>query len=133
MSHYISNLRDVEFNLFEVLRVQDRLGRGPYAQLDEQTAREILREVERLASGPFADSFVEGDRTPLQLDEQGDVTLPDGGIDLQLYISRVEHELIRRALEKTGGNKGQASRLLNLKRTTLIEKRKRLEPNQAAD
>jgi two-component system response regulator PilR (NtrC family) len=56
-----------------------------------------------------------------------DVTLPDGGIDLQLYISRVEHELIRRALEKTGGNKGQASRLLNLKRTTLVEKLKRLE------
>jgi DNA-binding NtrC family response regulator len=56
-----------------------------------------------------------------------DVTLPDGGIDLHLYISRVEHELIRRALEKTGGNKGQASRLLNLKRTTLVEKLKRLE------
>ena len=56
-----------------------------------------------------------------------DVALPDGGIDLQLYISRVEHELIRRALEKTGGNKGQASRLLNLKRTTLVEKLKRLE------
>ena len=40
----------------------------------------------------------------------------------------IEHELIRRALEKTGGNKGQASKLLNLKRTTLVEKLKRLEP-----
>ena len=78
MSHYKSNLRDIEFNLFEVLRIQDRLGTGPYAEMDEETAREILREVERVASGPFAESFVEGDRTPLKLDEHGDVTLPDG-------------------------------------------------------
>jgi alkylation response protein AidB-like acyl-CoA dehydrogenase len=78
VSHYRSTLRDIEFNLFEVYRIQDRLGEGPYAQLDEETAREILREVERVASGPFADSFVEGDRTPLQLSDDGDVTLPPG-------------------------------------------------------
>ncbi len=57
-----------------------------------------------------------------------DVTLPEGGIDFDHYISRIEHGLIRRALEKTGGNKGQASKLLNLKRTTLVEKLKRLDP-----
>ena len=56
-----------------------------------------------------------------------DVTLPEGGIDFEHYINRVEYGLIRRALEKTGGNKGQASKLLNLKRTTLVEKLKRLE------
>ena len=56
-----------------------------------------------------------------------DVNLPEGGIDFERYINRIEHELIRRALEKTGGNKGQASRLLNLKRTTLVEKLKRFE------
>lgn len=78
MTHYKSNLRDIEFNLFEVLRIQDRLGTGPYAEMDEDTARQILRELERLATGPFAASFVEGDRTPLTLDEHGDVTLPDG-------------------------------------------------------
>jgi DNA-binding NtrC family response regulator len=57
-----------------------------------------------------------------------DVNLPEGGIDFDGYINRIEHDLIRRALEKTGGNKGQASKLLNLKRTTLVEKLKRLEP-----
>jgi DNA-binding NtrC family response regulator len=57
-----------------------------------------------------------------------DVTLPEDGIDFEHYVSGIERELIRRALEKTGGNKGQASRLLNLKRTTLVEKLKRLEP-----
>jgi DNA-binding NtrC family response regulator len=57
-----------------------------------------------------------------------DLHLPDDGIDFERYVSSIERELIRRALEKTGGNKGQASRLLNLKRTTLVEKLKRLEP-----
>ena len=56
------------------------------------------------------------------------LTLPEDGIDFDVYVSRIEHQLIRRALEKTGGNKGQASKLLNLKRTTLVEKLKRLEP-----
>jgi transcriptional regulator with PAS, ATPase and Fis domain len=56
------------------------------------------------------------------------VHLPEDGIDFDGYVNRIEHELIRRALEKTGGNKGQASKLLNLKRTTLVEKLKRLEP-----
>jgi transcriptional regulator with PAS, ATPase and Fis domain len=55
------------------------------------------------------------------------LNLPEEGLDFELYISGIEHELIRRALEKTGGNKGQASKLLNLKRTTLVEKLKRLE------
>jgi DNA-binding NtrC family response regulator len=57
-----------------------------------------------------------------------DVILPEEGIDFEGYVNKIEHELIRRALEKTGGNKGRASRLLNLKRTTLVEKLKRLEP-----
>jgi len=56
------------------------------------------------------------------------VTLPDEGIDLDLFVASVERELIERSLERTGGNKGAAARLLNLKRTTLVEKLKRLPP-----
>jgi DNA-binding NtrC family response regulator len=66
-----------------------------------------------------------------QVSTAPNVILPDEGIDFEVYVNRIEHELIRRALEKTGGNKGQASRLLNLKRTTLVEKLKRLEPRSA--
>ena len=43
--------------------------------------------------------------------------------------SNVERELIRQSLERTGGNKGRAAQLLNLKRTTLVEKLKRLTEN----
>ncbi len=64
MSHYKSNLRDIEFNLFEVLRRQDLLGLPPYPELDEETARGILGELERLATGPLAESFADADRNP---------------------------------------------------------------------
>jgi DNA-binding NtrC family response regulator len=55
------------------------------------------------------------------------VTLPENGVDLDAYMATIERELIERSLERTGGNKGQAARLLSLKRTTLVEKLKRLE------
>jgi alkylation response protein AidB-like acyl-CoA dehydrogenase len=74
MSHYRSNLRDIEFNLFEVYNVQDRLDQ--YPGLDQDTVRDILREVERLAREEFAASFVEADRTPLELVD-GEVKLPE--------------------------------------------------------
>lgn len=78
MNHYRSNLRDIEFTLFEVLRIQDRLGQGRFDEIDEDTAREILREVEQLASGPIAASYVSGDRTPPIFDPATfSVTMPD--------------------------------------------------------
>jgi DNA-binding NtrC family response regulator len=54
------------------------------------------------------------------------VTLPEEGMDLGAYMGNIERELIQLSLERTGGNKGQAARLLNLNRTTLVEKLKRL-------
>ncbi len=64
MSHYQSNLRDIEFNLFEVLRRQELLGEPPYPDLDEQTARTILAELGAMAAGPLAASFTDADRNP---------------------------------------------------------------------
>jgi DNA-binding NtrC family response regulator len=57
--------------------------------------------------------------------------LPEDGIDFERYIEGIELSLIRRSLERTRGNKRQAARLLNLKRTTLIEKLKRLAPSSS--
>ncbi len=77
MSHYRSNLRDIHFNLYEVFRIQDWLGTETYP-VDEDTARMMLTEFERFTStGPWADSFVPTDRTPLELDAEGNVTVPD--------------------------------------------------------
>ena len=64
MGHYKSNVRDLEFNLFEVLGVQDRLGKGVLAESDEETARGVLAELNKLAIGPLADSYADADRNP---------------------------------------------------------------------
>ena len=54
------------------------------------------------------------------------VFLPKGGLEMPTYIADIERQLIRRALDETGGNKQQAAQLLGLKRTTLVEKARRL-------
>jgi alkylation response protein AidB-like acyl-CoA dehydrogenase len=78
MSHYKSNLRDIEFNLFEVLGRQKILGAGAFAEVDEETARDMLAEVNRLAVGPVAESFVDGDRNPPVFDPAtGEVAMPE--------------------------------------------------------
>jgi alkylation response protein AidB-like acyl-CoA dehydrogenase len=77
VTHYKSNLRDIFFNLFEVNRVQEHLGTGPFAHMDADAAQDVLREVERLAREDFAASFTAADRTPSTLDpETGAVTCP---------------------------------------------------------
>ncbi len=70
MGHYKSNLRDIEFNLFEVLGRDDVLGTGPFAEIDGETAREILAEVDRIAREDLAASFEESDRTPPVFDPE---------------------------------------------------------------
>ena len=64
MGHYIANLRDVEFNLFEVLKLSTVLGSGRYRDFDVDTVHTMLDEVARLAEGPIAESFAEADRNP---------------------------------------------------------------------
>jgi alkylation response protein AidB-like acyl-CoA dehydrogenase len=78
MTHFKSNLRDIEFNLFEVLNRQQVLGAPPHEDLDEETARHMLAEVERLAAGPLAESFADADRHPPVFDPATHtVTMPE--------------------------------------------------------
>jgi alkylation response protein AidB-like acyl-CoA dehydrogenase len=79
MSHYKSNRRDIEFNLFEVLGRQELLGSGPFHEVDEEIARDMLAEADRLASGPLAASWADSDRNPPVFDPAThSVTLPEG-------------------------------------------------------
>ena len=78
MTHYKSNLRDIEFNLFELFDRQDVLGKGPFQELDEETARTILGEVNRLATGVVAESFEDADRNPPVFDPKTNtVAIPE--------------------------------------------------------
>lgn len=70
LGHYIANVRDLEFNLFEVLELGAVLGAGKYGDLDEETVRTILAEAARLAEGPLAESFAVADRHPPVFDPQ---------------------------------------------------------------
>ncbi len=78
MSHYRANVRDLEFNLFEVLDAGDRMGTGPFAEMDAETASGVLHELEQIAVGPVAASFVDSDRHPPVYDPATfSVTLPE--------------------------------------------------------
>ena len=77
MSHYISNLRDIEFCLYDLLGQEKILGTSIYADIDRETAMGMLEEVKRMAENDLAASFVEGDRVGTVFNkETGDIKLP---------------------------------------------------------
>ncbi len=77
--HYQSNLRDIEFNLFEYLKIQDTtLGRGEFKSMDEDTARETLRGLRNICENELAESFASADQEGVAFDGKGNVTLPEG-------------------------------------------------------
>lgn len=79
INHYKSNLRDIYFNLFEFWKIQSNvLGTAPFTSIDEDTARDVLSAYCTFCEEEMAPSFAEGDRTPLTLSDDGDVTLPPG-------------------------------------------------------
>jgi len=78
MGHYKSNLRDLEFNLFEMFGTADRLAKPPFAEIDADTARGLLAEIDRFAREDLAESFAEADRNPPVFDpETHSVHVPD--------------------------------------------------------
>jgi DNA-binding NtrC family response regulator len=50
---------------------------------------------------------------------------PNDGVDFKALVNEFENRLILQALQMTEGNKKEAARILNLKRTTLLEKIKK--------
>ncbi|MBV8347524.1 MAG: acyl-CoA dehydrogenase [Mycolicibacterium sp.] len=68
MGHYKSNVRDLEFNLFEVLDLEKALATGQFGDLDGESVRQMLVEASRLAEGPVAESFADADRHPPTFD-----------------------------------------------------------------
>jgi alkylation response protein AidB-like acyl-CoA dehydrogenase len=118
MSHYKSNLRDIEFNLFEVLRRQDLLAQPPYPDLDEETVRGILGELKRMATGPLAESFADADRNPPVFDvATNSVRIPESL--RKSYRTFMDAEWYRLSLPaELGGT--QAPRSLNWAMAELI-------------
>ncbi len=101
--------------------------------------RQLENTVERALAFSQGRSHIDIQDLAPEIQDEPDVVeigatwLPDDGIDFERYIEGIELALIKRSLERTRGNKRQAAQLLNLKRTTLIEKLKRLEPQGASE
>ena len=57
------------------------------------------------------------------------VEFPEKGLDLPRYLASVERDLVHRALDRTRGNRNKAADLLRIKRTTLVEKLRRIGAN----
>lgn len=100
--------------------------------------RQLQNCIERAAVFSGADAEIKLEHLPEEIRNQSDFFqnpastvipqyIPDEGIDLSSIVSEVEKELLIQTLDKTGGNKMQAAKLLNMKRTTLVEKIKRLQ------
>ncbi|TJZ80399.1 acyl-CoA dehydrogenase [Rhodococcus oryzae] len=78
MGHYKSNVRDLEFNLFEVLGLEKPLSEGAWGDLDADTIRTMLSEVAKLAEGPLGEAFADADRNPPVFDpETHTLALPE--------------------------------------------------------
>ena len=94
--------------------------------------RQLENAVERavaLCSGrqeiTVADLPTEVQSVP-ELETFSFVDFPDEGLDMPKYLASVERDLIHRALDRTQGNRNKAADLLRIKRTTLVEKLKRI-------
>jgi sigma-54 specific flagellar transcriptional regulator A len=127
------NVRELA-NLIERLAIIHPGGLIKVADLPEkfrrlQVAEEIMRKAEEAEADVAA-----GDRFELhQLETDSDslnpedAPLPEKGIDLKKYLDTMESNLIRRALEESNGVVAHAAKRLNLRRTTLVEKLRKLD------
>ncbi len=116
-----------------VLTVSQEAMRRLMAYLWPGNVRQLENAVERAVAFTVGRAQIDVGDLPTEVQQAQEttvasaVTLPEEGMDLDAFVANIERELIQRSLERTGGNKGQAARLLNLKRTTLVEKLKRFD------
>ena len=109
VSHYKTNLRDIEFNLFEVLGRDEVLGTGPFGEIDAESAREILREVDRLSREDLAASYEDSDRNPPVFDPATH-TAPVPASFKKSYQAWMDSEFWRlQVMEEMGGTPAPSS------------------------
>ncbi|MFB8239681.1 acyl-CoA dehydrogenase [Kitasatospora purpeofusca] len=111
MGHYKSNLRDVEFNLFEVFGREQVYGTGPFADMDVETAKNILSEIARLAENDLAASFIDTDRNPPVFDPETN-TAPVPATFKKSYQAYMDAEWWRLGIPESIGGQVTPSSLI---------------------
>jgi DNA-binding NtrC family response regulator len=97
--------------------------------------RQLENAVERAVALSAGRETIEISDLPPEVQEtpQGTSTpfveFPDDGLNMPAYLAAIEKDLIQRALDRTRGNRNRAADLLGIKRTTLVEKLRRLGPD----
>ncbi len=109
--------------------LQSARGVVPAASLDVQPVLEPLDMVPMAAAAAVVDEVC--DVEDVILLAQGMPVLPDQGLSLKEHLAGIEKDLILKALERAQGNVTQTARLLQLQRTTLIEKINKYELRSA--
>jgi alkylation response protein AidB-like acyl-CoA dehydrogenase len=109
VTHYKTNIRDIEFNLFEVLGRDEVLGHGPFEAIDGETARSIIAEMDRLAREDLAASYEDSDRNPPVFDpDTHQAPLPESF--KKSYRAYMDAEYWRLQIpEEIGGTPGPSS------------------------
>ncbi|MEW9517628.1 acyl-CoA dehydrogenase [Streptomyces tubercidicus] len=119
MGHYKSNLRDIEFNLFEVLGRDSVYGTGPFAEMDVDTAKSVLSEIARLSENELAESFADTDRNPPVFDPDTN-TAPIPDTFKKSYQAYMDAEWWRLGIpEEIGGTTAPRSLLWGFAETIL--------------
>ncbi|MGK5641348.1 acyl-CoA dehydrogenase [Streptomyces sp. URMC 126] len=119
MGHYKSNLRDIEFNLFEVLGRDKLYGTGPFAEMDVETAKDILSEIARLSENELAASYADTDRNPPVFDPETN-TAPIPETFKKSYQAYMDAEWWRLGIpEEIGGTVAPRSLLWGFAETIL--------------
>lgn len=119
MGHYKSNLRDIEFNLFEVLGRDSVYGTGPFAEMDVDTAKSVLSEIARLSENELAESFADTDRNPPVFDPDTN-TAPVPDTFKKSYQAFMDAEWWRLGIpEELGGTTAPRSLLWGFAETIL--------------
>jgi sigma-54 specific flagellar transcriptional regulator A len=95
-------------------------------QLSDEHALSVLEEVELERAERTETSNRSASANSL-------TTLPEDGLDLREHLLTIERQLIEQALQRSRGTVAKAARLLNLRRTTLVEKMRKLGMAQSGD
>ena len=117
-----SKYRPPEGWVWEERQPRKDAGSGDEHVLDVAETLDLL-ETGTIADTPAADASA---GLPQAAVSDSLTTLPEAGLDLREHLLAIERSLVQQALERANGTVAHAARLLNLRRTTLVEKLRKL-------
>ena len=119
-----SKYRPPESWVWEERQTDKKAEAGEEHILEEEEALDLLE------TGTVA-SDANGQEAPAAVASL--MTLPEAGLDLREHLLAIERSLVQQALERANGTVAHAARLLNLRRTTLVEKLRKLDIEAATE